>query len=574
LAVSADLVIAGGTIVDGTGGPAYQADVVVEGDRIAAIGRHRGDARERIDARGAIVTPGFIDVHTHLDAQLTWDPLGSPSAAHGVTSVIVGNCGVGFAPCRPADRDYLMFLMEGVEDIPRAAMKAGVPWEWESFGEYLAALGRRPLGLNVGAHVSHAPLRIYAMGERGASDAPASDAELATMRACVDEALRAGALGLATGRTTMHRTPAGDPVPGTFADRRELDALAGALAEFGTGVLETVPLGAAGEDAQGFAKDCEWMVPVALATGRPISVGLTQHVAYPDVWRDSLRRVEQAAARGARIAPQVAARSVGLLLGFGASLSPLLLFPAGRELLGRPAAEQRDAMRSAELRARLVASARAGEGAILGPMASVDCVFPLEGRGVLAYETPPERSLAARARAQGRHWSEVALDHLLATELRGFLLLALFNLDLEAAAQMLEHPLTHIGLGDSGAHTSQTCDASYATFVLAYWVRERRRLSLERAVRKLCFDPAHTWGLHGRGILRRGAAADLNVIDLERLDLELPELRHEFPTGAPHFAQGARGYLATVVNGVVLMRDGRHTGALPGRVLRNELVAG
>jgi N-acyl-D-aspartate/D-glutamate deacylase len=572
--MTADLVIRGGTVVDGSGGKPFVADVVVEGDRIARIGKHGGVAAEVIDARGKIVTPGFVDIHTHLDAQITWDPLGSPSTQHGVTSAVVGNCGVGFAPCKPADRDYLMFLMEGVEDIPRAAMKAGIDWKWESFREYLDAIASRPLGLNVGAHVSHAPVRIFAMGERGATDQKATDNDLGVMRACVLEAMRAGALGLATGRTTLHRTPAGDPVPGTFADRRELDAISGALAEYGTGVLELVALGVGGEDRLGFDKDFEWMLPVALETGRPLSFGLVQASAYPDQWRDILKKVEHAWDRGARIIPQVAARSVGLLMGFGISISPLLVFPAGGELYGRPLEEQKAYVRDPAGRAKLVESLKDGDGKLLGGLASIDCVFPLDDRGVMSYETSPDRSIRAIAERTGKHYGEVILDYFLATDFKGFLIIPFLNPDLEAAAEMLEHPLTNIGLGDSGAHTSQTCDASYATFILAYWVREKRRLSLEQAVRKLAFDPARVWGLHDRGVIQRGAAADLNVIDLDRLDLYAPEIRHEFPAGAAHLSQRARGYDATIVNGQVLMRDGQHTGALPGRVLRNELYAG
>jgi N-acyl-D-aspartate/D-glutamate deacylase len=253
--VDADLVVKGGTVVDGSGAPAFEADVVIQDDRIVAVGRHEGRAGEVIDARGKIVTPGFVDVHTHLDAQLTWDPLGAPACWHGITSVVVGNCGVGFAPCRPADRDYLMFLMEGVEDIPVAAMKAGMRWTWSSFGEYLAALAAGGLGPNVGAYVAHAPLRVFAMGERGAVDTPPTDAELAIMQAAVDDALSAGALGISTGRTTMHRTPAGDPVPGTFADAREILALASPLGRRQRGVFQLVPFGAAGEAADGFARD-------------------------------------------------------------------------------------------------------------------------------------------------------------------------------------------------------------------------------------------------------------------------------------------------------------------------------
>jgi N-acyl-D-aspartate/D-glutamate deacylase len=566
-----DLVIRGGTVVDGSGGPPFTADVVVDGDRIASIGRHDGPAAEVIDARGKIVTPGFVDVHTHLDAQITWDPLGSPSNQHGVTSAVVGNCGVGFAPCRPADRDYLMFLMEGVEDIPRAAMKEGIRWGWESFPEYLAHLSRLPLGINVGAHLSHAPLRIYAMGERGATAEPATDEELAVMHRAVVDAMRAGALGFATGRTTMHRTPSWDPVPGTFADRRELDAVASGLAEAGTGVFELVPLGAAGEDAQGFDKDYEWMVPVALETARPISFGMIQNLAYPEVWKDILAKVEAAAQKGARLVPQVAVRSVGILMGLGTGIPALSLFPAGFDLLSLPLEEQRAALRDPALQAKLVASTRGTPDDILGGMATRRHVFPLADRGVLAYELKPEESVAAVAERTGREVGAVILDHLVQSDGRGFFIVPLFNPDIDAAGAMLEHPLTGIGLGDSGAHTSQTSDASYATFALAYWVRQRRLLPLERMVRKLTFDPALVWGINGRGLLRAGFFADVNVIDLERLDLELPELHHEFPGGAPHLSQASRGYAATVVNGVVLMRDGRHTGALPGRLLRNEL---
>ena len=564
-----DLVIRGGTIVDGTGAPPFEGDVAIAGDRICAVGVVADDGREEIDARGLLVTPGFIDVHTHLDAQITWDPLGSPSHLHGVTSVVVGNCGVGFAPCRPKDRDYLMFLMEGVEDIPQAALRAGLRWNWETFPEYLDALAAQPLGLNVGAHLSHAPLRIYAMGERGAGDTPPNDTELAEMRLSVCQALRAGALGFATGRTTMHRTPAWDPVPGTFAARRELDALGGALAEEGVGVFELVPYGGAGEDAGGVAKEFEWLAPLARDTNRPFSLALVQNLNHPDTWRDALQLAESAAARGAHVAPQVAVRTVAVLMGFGIAINPLSLYPAAEELLGLPRDAAVARLRDPALRARLLASTRDHSGVILGGMATLDHVFPLDADGVHAYEIMPERSVVARARARGVTALELMLDLIIEHEGRGFFLIPLFNPDLEAVGAMLQHPLTTIGLGDSGAHTTQTSDASYPTFALAYWVRERRLMPLERMVHKLTGELAAMWGIVDRGALRRGACADLNVIDLDRLDLRLPEVRHDLPAGAPHLHQSARGYVATIVNGTVLMRDGAHTGAYPGTVLRN-----
>jgi len=564
----ADLVIRGGTVVDGSGRPPYRADVVVAGDRIQGIGRYDGPAAEVVDARGRIVTPGFVDVHTHLDAQITWDPFGSPSILHGVTSLVVGNCGVGFAPCRPSDRDYLMFLMEGVEDIPRRALEAGLKWDWETFPQYLDALERRPLAMNVGAHLSHAPLRVFAMGERGASDAAASDAELEVMRRAVSEAMRAGALGFNTGRTTVHRTPAGDPVPGTFADRRELEAIVAGLADAGAGVFELIPRGGGGEDAGGIRAEFEWMKPLAAQCGLPFSMSLVQNLGYRDGWREAFALAEAAQRDGALIVPQVAVRCVGILIGFGISISPLSLFPGAGDLLGKPREAVCAALHDPAVRARLLASVADQGDEILGGLARLEHVFPLEDIGVRAYETSEERSLAARARRAGVHPLEVMLDLLVENDCKNFFLVPLFNTDLEAAGEMLSHPLSTVGLGDAGAHTTQTSDAGYATFALAYWVRERHLMPLERMVAKLTADLARLWGIRDRGVLRQGAFADLNVIDLERLDLRSPELRHDLPAGAPHLHQGAVGYEATVVNGVVAMRDGEPTGNFAGSVLR------
>ena len=568
-----DLVLRGGTIVDGSGRPPYEADVMVHGDRIVAVGRHSGAAGDVIDARGKLVTPGFIDIHTHLDAQITWDPIGAPLSSHGVTSAVVGNCGVGFAPCKPADRDYLMFLMEGVEDIPQASMRAGMPWRWESFGEYLRFLDGQPLGMNIGAHVTHAPVRIYAMGERGALDTPASDAELATMQAAVRDALVAGALGFSTGRTTMHRTPAGDAVPGTFADRRELDALIAPLAELGAGIWQILPYGGGGEDADGFGRDLELLTPLARRLGRPVSIALTAPRRYPDHWQDSLARVTAAIATGARFIPQVATRCIGVLLSMGSNMSPLFLFPEAGDLLGRPLDEVRTALHDPAVRQRIAASLDPS-GELLAGMATVENLFLLDRAGVGSYDTSAARSVVGLARQRGLSVGEVVLDALLASDFRCLLMLALYNADMATSRTLITHPLTLPGLGDAGAHTSQTCDVGVGTFTLAYWVRDQQAMALETAIRKLTFDQALAWGIPQRGLVRSGWKADLNVIDLAALDLELPELRHDLPGGAPNLSQRARGYVATIVNGKISMRDGQHTGAFAGRVLRNEVAAG
>jgi len=567
-----DLVIKGGTVVDGSGGPAVEADVVVEGDRIVQVGRYDGPARDAIDARGKLVTPGFIDIHTHLDAQLTWDPLGAPACWHGITSVVVGNCGIGFAPCRPADRDYLMFLMEGVEDIPRAAVAAGMRWTWESFGGYLDALEAAQLGINAGAYVAHAPLRVYAMGEGGVVDAPPSDGELAAMQAAVDEAIGAGALGVSTGRTTMHRTPAGDAVPGTFAEIHELLALAEPMRRRRTGLFQVIPYGSAGEAAGGFDRDLPLIVELARTSGRPVSVGLTQARQYPDVWRSALAGVERASGSDVRIVPQVAPRSIGLMLGMGGLLSPLLLFPAAGDLLDKSVDELRVLLRDPGVRRHLAESVDPS-GEIMAGMATLDRVFPMAEAGVASYETARARSVAGIAAARGVLPGEVILDELVASDFARLFLVALYNFDMDAAETMLAHPLSIPGLGDAGAHTSQTCDVGVPTFMLAYWVRRRRAMTLEKAVQKLTSAPATAWGLRGRGLVRQGYHADLNVIDLDRLDLGMPEVRHDLPTGATNLSQRATGYLATIVNGAILMRDGAHTGARPGRVLRNSGVA-
>jgi len=566
--MDADLVIRGGTIVDGSGRPPFEGDVAIAGDRITAVGRVSGRGAEEIDARGLVVTPGFVDVHTHLDAQLTWDPSGAPSCWHGVTSVVVGNCGVGFAPCRQQDRDYLMFLMEGVEDIPRTSMAQGMDWSWESFPQYLDALGRLRLGLNVGAHLTHAPLRVFAMGERGATDAAPSDDELAVMRRVVSDAIAAGALGVSTGRTTMHRTPAGDPVPGTFAEPRELAALARPLVEQGAGILQVIPFGAAGEAAEGFDRDLALVRELLRGSGRPVSLGLTQARHYPDEWQRSLASADDARRGGLDLALQVAPRSIGLILGGQGLLSPLLIFPGAGDLAGKPDDEVRAKLGDPVLRRQIAESLDPASEILMG-LASLERVFLLDRDGVGAYDTSPARSVAHLARARGVHPGQLMLDAFVESDLRRLFLIAIYNWDLDAALTMLQHPAALPSLGDSGAHTSQTCDMGVPTFMLAYWVRERRALSLETAVRKLSSDPAALWGIPKRGQLAAGWFADVNVLDLDRVDLLLPEVRHDLPGGATNLSQRAVGFRTTIVNGQIALHDGQSMGRPAGRVLRN-----
>jgi len=571
--VKPDLVIRGGLVVDGSGRPPFEADVAVAADRIVGVGRYDGAAGEVIDAKGAVVTPGFVDVHTHLDAQITWDPLGAPATWHGVTSVVMGNCGVGFAPCKPEDRDFLMYLMEGVEDVPAPAMKAGVEWKWESFSEYTRHLATLPLGPNVGAHVGHCALRVHAMGARGVRDEPATAADIAAMQELLRDAMRGGALGVSTSRTTAHMTPKQEPIPGTFAQRDELLGLGDVLGEFNAGVFELAPHGVTGEEPNGVERELEWMEEVSRRSGRPVMFGYTQNQAHPDAWRSVVEHTVAAQKRGAGVVLQAAVRGIGLLLN-SQTLSPLLALPAGLEYAGLPVADQLAALRQPEIRKKLAASVDEADGKILGGYARMETVFVWQDQGVLSYETTPEMSIAAMAARRGVHPAEAMIDLMLERGLEGFFYVPVFNQDLDVVEALLRAPGSMIGLGDAGAHVGQTCDAGVASFLLAYWVGHRRAFGLAEAVKRLTLDPALLYGIHGRGLVQRGWYADLNVIDLERLAVHEPEVLDDFPTGARHLVQRADGYRATIVNGAVLMRDGAHTaGCHPGRVLRNEAAA-
>ena len=576
-----DLVIRGGTVVDGSGDPPRRADVAVDAGRIVAVGEVRAPARETIDARRLLVTPGFVDVHTHYDGQATWDADLAPSSWHGVTTVVFGNCGVGFAPARPDRRAWLIGLMEGVEDIPAAALSAGIRWHWETFPEYLDALARMPRAIDVGAQVPHGALRAYVMGERGAANEPATPEDIATMARLVRDALAAGALGFTTSRTIGHRGGDGRPVPGTFAGEEELFGIGNALAAVGRGVFEVAEAGTGGRaagDPDGAAEaEVAWMARLSAAIRRPVSFLVMQSEEDPDGWRRLLALADAAAGEGADLVPQVAARPFGMLAGHQSRVNPFADRPTYRELAPLPLAERVVRLRDPAVRRRILAERPADEpepgtlAALLGP-AMYARLFPLGDPP--DYEPPAERSVAAVAARAGRSPEDVLYDLMLEHDGRALLFYPVLNYagcTAEPIREMILHPRSVLGLGDGGAHCGIVCDASMTTFMLTHWVRDRRRgprIPLETAVRALTHDPARLYGLDDRGLVRPGLKADLNVIDLDRLRLHLPEMAFDLPAGARRLLQRADGYVATLVGGEAVMRDGAPTGRLPGQLVR------
>ncbi len=577
-----DLVIRGGTVVDGTGGRSRVADVAIDGTRITVVGTVDGPARETLDARGLLVTPGFVDVHTHYDAQATWDAELAPSSWHGVTTVVLGNCGVGFAPARPDRREWLIGLMEGVEDIPGAALAAGMRWDWETFPEYLDALARMPRVIDVGAQVPHGALRAYVMGERGAANEPATADDIATMGRLVREALDAGALGFTTSRTVGHRGVDGQPVPGTFAPEDELMGIGKALAAARRGVFEVAQAGVGGRtsgDPTGAAEtEVAWMVRLSAAIARPVSFLLMQTDDEPDAWRRLLALADEAAGQGANLVPQVAARPFGMLAGHQSRANPFADRPTYRELAMLPLPERVLRLRDPEVRRRIlaeraVAGAKPGTLAALFGPAMFARLFPLGEPP--DYEPAADASVAALAARENREPDAVLYDLMLGHDGRELLFFPILNYaacTAEPLREMILHPRSVLGLGDGGAHCGVVCDASMTTFMLTHWVRDRQRgprIPLETAVRALTHDPAALYGLDDRGVLRPGSKADLNLIDLERLQLRLPEMAFDLPTGARRLVQRADGYVATIVSGEVVMREGTPSGRRPGRVIRH-----
>jgi N-acyl-D-amino-acid deacylase len=563
---SYDIAITGGTVIDGTGAPARRADVGIVGDRISEIGELSGTASRTIDASDRLVTPGFVDIHSHLDAQVAWDAPCSSSCWHGVTSVVVGNCGVTFAPVKPTDHELLAKLMESVEDIPADSIMAGLDWNWQSYGEYYGALDALPKGINVGGMVGHCAVRFYAMGERSIDrDAHPDADELALMVSTVDEAIAAGALGFSSSRVLGHRTPDGRPVPGTFALPDELIALSEPLRARGRGVYEVVPRFETdrAEDWHQARSEVAWMADVSRHSGRPLTFAFFQFPHLPEQYREIMRLAAAANAKGANVRPQSTARGIGIL--FGARIrSPFDRNPSWKAMRDLPVAEKLAAYADPARRAVLVAEAEAN-----GPFAAdLERHYLLEGPDP-DYRPDPARSLPAIAAARRVTMAEAYMDLMVASGGSAFLNHPLLNPDFAAVEEMLSDPMVVLGLADSGAHVKQIMDASQPTWFLTHWVRDRGTFGVEDAIRRLTSDTARLFGIEDRGVLAPGLRADVNVIDLEGMRLAMPEVVTDFPGGAGRLIQRASGYDYTLVNGQVFMESGEHTGALTGELLRS-----
>jgi N-acyl-D-aspartate/D-glutamate deacylase len=561
-AMTHDVVIKGGTVVDGTGRPPVRADVAIDGDRIVAVGALDEGGTREIDASGAYVTPGFVDVHTHLDAQIAWDPDATSSCWHGVTSVVLGNCGVAFAPVRDGQEEWLAGLMESVEDIPARSILDGLAFDWETYGDYLRAIDAMPKGVNVGGMVGHCALRHYVMGERGLDDTPATDDDIAAIAALVDEAIGAGALGFSTSRTLLHRVPDGRPVPGTWAREDELMAIAEVLGRRGKGVYEVAPrFERPGENYEGTADEIHWMAEINRRTGRPVTFGVAQSNAGPDLYKVILDLVDGEAANGGAMRPQTTARGIGLLFGMQHRTffdrAPAWQALQALDLEGRLAALDDDTRRADLLR----------DAAANLPPFDWNGVYVLTDARV-DYAADPGDSLASHAERAGETIPEAFVRISRETRGRALFNFPFLNQRMDAVEAMLEHPRMLVGLGDSGAHVGLIMDASLPTWFLAYWVRDRGKFSIEEGVRRMTSDTADLFGVADRGRLRPGAYADVNVLDLDALSLPLPEYVHDFPAGAGRYVQRSSGYWCTLVNGEVFVEGGEPQGVHAGVTLR------
>ena len=564
-----DVVIKNGVVMDGSGLPRYRADVGVKHGRIVTLGRIRESAREVVDADGQVVAPGFVDGHTHMDAQVFWDPLGTCSCWHGVTSVVMGNCGFTLAPCAKADRHLVMRNLERAEDIAAEAMEAGIEWRWTTFAEFLDAVESLPKGINYAGYLGHSALRTYVMGER-AFEKPAGEDDLAAMERELRDAIRAGAMGFTTSRSPSHETPDSRPVASRLATWDEVRRLVGAMGELGAGIFELAgeAAGRTPDDPEGLREYHVRLRDLAVETGRPVTWGLFSRREAREVWRSYLDLLDETAAAGGRMFAQVHSRALAVLLSFKTNL-PFDRLPVWKELRALPLAEQKQRLRDPGLRPRLIEAARElDEQPAIGAEPR-----PADYEWIFVMDTVegPHRPVADVARERRSDPVEAMIDLALEKDLELFFLQPIANEDQDHALELMKHPRTVVTFSDSGAHVSQIMDASLQTHLLSHWVRAKQALTLEQAVRMLSFEPATHWGFSDRGLIREGFAADLIVFDPDTVAPEMPEVVHDLPAGARRLVQRARGISTTVVNGEILLRDGKHTGALPGQLLRGPL---
>ena len=570
-----DMVIRGGTIVDGTGAPAFTGDIAIDGGRITAVGTVNARGREEIDAAGLHVTPGFVDIHTHYDGQATWDSEMAPSAWHGVTTVVMGNCGVGFAPAKPDKHDWLIGLMEGVEDIPGTALAEGMSWNWETFPEYLDALAARPRTIDVATHVPHGAVRAYVMGERGAANEAPTEVEIARMSAIVEEGLRAGALGFSTSRTILHKSVDGVLVPGTTATKEELIGIGRAMARAGHGVFEMA------SDLRREWDEFGWMGALSKETGLPVTFAMLQSIAKELPWQEQMTETARWNADGANIVAQIALRGNGILLAWRGTVHPFKFKPSWQAIDTAPWAEQWAKICDPAWKAQLLAEADViPESDVRMLLMAVAQGFGLHyemGEG-FDYEPTQDQTVAARAAAAGISPAEYSYDLLTADAGTGFIYVPILNYadgNLDFVEGLLHRDDIVISLSDGGAHCGTICDAASPTFLLQHWVRDRKRgtITIENAIRRQCSDTARLYGLNDRGQLVPGMLADINLIDMAALRLGAPWMAFDLPAGGRRLLQRATGYRLTIKNGAVTFRDGTMTGALPGGLVRGPQAA-
>ena len=570
--MSYDLVVRNGTVVDGLGGEPYRGDVAVSGGVIVAVGTVDTPGAREIDATGLLVTPGFVDLHTHYDGQAIWSDRMSPSSSHGVTTALMGNCGVGFAPCRAEDHEVLVDVMAGVEDIPGVVMTDGLPWDWETFPQYLDALDSRHRDIDIAAYLPHSPLRVYVMGKRGADCEPATTEDLALMRKLAAEAIEVGALGVSSSRFAFHKTGSGAPIPSYDAAYDEIAAIVGGVADAGGGLLQFIPDIPAG----GYERVLQQVFEAASDAHVPVTFTLTTGNSGDPIWPGAVNLIEKFNAAGAEITAQVFARPIGLVIGLELTANPFALYPSYQEIADLPLDQRVAQMRKPEVRARILAD-KPGEGHPFMYFAQAwEWMFPFTEPA--NYEPAAQDSILARAQARGVSPLDEAYDRLLDDDGRAMMLVALANFEnnsLDTVGELIRRDDVVLGLGDGGAHYGMICDASYPTFVLAHWARDRPtgRLSVAEAVRLLTSVPARVAGLADRGRIAVGYKADLNVIDHAGLTLHKPVITHDLPAGGRRLDQTADGYVATIVSGEVIATDGVPTSARPGRLIRGRQAA-